>query len=93
MNKTFLLNSDLQSAKFMGAPPAARGHWIVLQAYCSVRENGGVIVGAKKCSSGELAVMMGRGGGRRAVEQLVKAGLVSWSGDDLDAFLAGNLDE
>ena len=83
MNKTFLLNADLRSAKFLGADPAVRGHWVALQSYCSERETGGVVEGARKFSAREWSVAMGAGGSLRAAERLVLAGFARWEGDSL----------
>jgi len=83
MNKTFLLNSDLRSARFLAADPAVRGHWVALQSYCSERETGGVVEGALKYSPREWSVAMGAGGSLRAAERLVRAGFARWADDNL----------
>jgi hypothetical protein len=83
MNKTFLLNTDLRSARFLGADPAVRGHWVALQSYCSERETGGVVERARKYSAREWGVAMGAGGSLRAAERLVLAGFARWADDNL----------
>lgn len=83
MNRTFLRNADLRSAGFLATSASARGHWIALQAYCSERENGGILKGARSFSSTEWTMTLGRGGGLGAVARLVAAGLAAWEGADL----------
>jgi hypothetical protein len=83
VNRTFLVNADLRSASFLATSASARGHWIALQAYCSERENSGILKGAKAFSPTEWTMTLGRGGGLGAVDRLVTAGLAMWEGNDL----------
>jgi hypothetical protein len=83
VNKTFLVNAFLGSAEFLGAPPAARGHWLGLQRYCSERENGGVLQGARALSAKQWSMVIGAGGGIQAINRLIGVGLAKWAGDHL----------
>jgi hypothetical protein len=84
MKKTFLLNEYVRSVEFLNAPASARGAWVGLQAYCSERASGGMIVGAVAYTPSTWRALTGAGGGRVAVDKMVAAGLARWSGNDLE---------
>jgi hypothetical protein len=83
MKKTFLMNDFLRSMEFLSKSPSVRGVWLAAQAYCSERETGGVIAGAKSFKSSVFRTLIGAGGNRRAIDDMVEAGLARWEGTDL----------
>jgi hypothetical protein len=73
----------LTSAPVMVASPAARCAWLMLQGYVALRETGGVIAGAATWGDLEWKMVMGRGGSRRALDEVISAGLARFDGPDL----------
>jgi len=79
MHRTYLFNEDIESARFRSISPALRGHWVMLQAYCSRRANGGVIQGARNWDAAMWRQIL-PGGNKNTCDQLVAKGLAKWGG-------------
>jgi hypothetical protein len=71
------------SAKYLLRPPQVRGWHLALLAFCTAEENGGVIAGAASWMPDQWLFVLGNGGNRSAVDDVVSSGLSEWIGDDL----------
>jgi len=71
------------SAKYLLRPPQVRGWHLALLAFCTAEENGGVIAGAASWTPDQWLFVLGQGGTRSAVDDVVSSELSEWIGDDL----------
>jgi hypothetical protein len=83
MPSVHVSTSLLAKPEWLLTSAAARGYWIALIGFCARAENGGRIAGAATWSEAQWAIVLGSGGSRAAVDQLVAESLCEWSGDTL----------
>jgi hypothetical protein len=83
MPSVHVSTSLLATPQWLLTSAASRGHWIALLGFCARAENGGRVTGAATWSEAQWAMVLGSGGSRAAVDQLVAESLCEWSGDAL----------
>jgi hypothetical protein len=83
MPSVYVSTSLLAKPEWLLTSAASRGYWIALIGFCARAENGGRIAGAATWSEAQWMIVLGAGGSRAAVNQLVAESLCEWSGDAL----------
>lgn len=76
-------NAYLRSPDWLGLPAALRGLWLALNSFCAERENHGRIEHAARWSDEQWVMLMGTGGSKAAVKDLVSVGLAEFDDDVL----------